>query len=959
MSSSEASSPALDFLAPPKNPETEMGSLGHYRVIRELGRGGMGFVFLAEDTKLKREVALKVMNQKIAATPGSRTRFISEARAMAAVHHDNVATIFEVGEQNGTPFMAMELLEGSTLEDYRERHGEPDFKTVIAMAKDIARGLGAAHAKGIVHRDIKPANIWQDTKTNRIKVLDFGLALAQTPVDQLSGRGAVVGTPGYLSPEQARSEPLDDRSDLYSVGVVLYELACGSLPLKTKSVADQLIAILAHPAKPLRERNDQIPQPLADLIHRLMAKEPRDRFQSAKDLEAALEQTEKDCESKTEVAQAINQLQRGLQQAVAKKTPAGSFASETEAMPNPFDSLPGVGIPAAAKSNPSASPGGTGSASTSGLHRVAPGVAASDSNPYAKANPANRKGNTKTASSGSRSTWIVLGIAAAVVVLMIPAVVYFSTTNAIARQQADGMSVVIDHSATNNASGSSTTNRTAADSVKSSQSNETQASPASQSSLPPLQDRPRISASPIKPLVIKNAGARGAKWILGTEKGNGSFEQGVEQASQAKIPGWRMQAFGRAAGWRFNPSERRKEFQTFGFAGPESELFLTSEPSWYRVNQGDVICVTARLGGNGSQRTRYELVLGFQPETGSPVRYQLASLDDSSKWGSGKVKQVAFGYRIDSSLQGMRPFVEVLVSNAGKNRRTGMIDQVIMTAFSEAIADSALGLNTSSTAGMKSEFDNTGKPGQGNESTNASGMSPSGLSSSGNTTAGLDAGMRETNRSGTATDNGQRSGNVPVAVPTKEVVISTGDEEGADATVKRGSSATNPFGSKPSLVVQTRNNRQIQHAYLRFIVESIRGSRGGRGGGFGNRGNTNPIERVQLKLSVLEISSPATIRVFGFDDRVSDVWPEDRLVWSNSLSSEGIGTLPMLADVTVEPDEKEVSIESVELTRFIAESKNRSVTLILTGSSGTELVSFAAKESVQRPPTLVISVRDR
>lgn len=187
------------FLDPPTDSADHLGSLGHYRVLRELGKGGMGYVFLAEDTRLMREVALKVMNQKIASTPGSRQRFISEARSMAAVHHDNVATIFEVGEHNGTPYMAMELLEGATLENYRERHGEPDFHQIIAFARDIARGLAAAHAQGIVHRDIKPANIWLDTKTNRIKILDFGLALAQTPVDQLSGRGAVIGTPGYLS----------------------------------------------------------------------------------------------------------------------------------------------------------------------------------------------------------------------------------------------------------------------------------------------------------------------------------------------------------------------------------------------------------------------------------------------------------------------------------------------------------------------------------------------------------------------------------------------------------------------------------------------------------------------------------------------------------------------------------------------------------------------------------------
>ncbi len=334
--------------------------LGHYKVVRELGKGGMGFVFLGEDTRLQRQVALKVMNKKIAATPGSRKRFISEARSMAAVHHDNVATIFEVGEHKGTPYMAMELLRGATLENYRETHGAPDYRQIIAFAKDIARGLAAAHEKGIVHRDIKPANIWLDTNTNRIKILDFGLALAQTPVDQLSGRGSVVGTPGYLSPEQARSEPLDDRSDLYSAGVVLYELACGVLPLKSKTVAEQLIAILAHQPEPLRQRNDQIPQPLAELIHRLMAKEPRDRYANAKTLVAELDQVEVECEKKSEVAQAISQLQAGLEQAVKKKSGGDSFFEDDAAaasMPNPFESVPDA-MPSLAPAAVSASPSG-------------------------------------------------------------------------------------------------------------------------------------------------------------------------------------------------------------------------------------------------------------------------------------------------------------------------------------------------------------------------------------------------------------------------------------------------------------------------------------------------------------------------------------------------------------------------------------------------------------------------
>lgn len=312
-------STSYDFLTPPTQPG-DLGTLGHYRVISELGRGGMGFVFRAEDVKLKRSVALKVMNQKIAAVPFSRKRFLSEARAMAAVHHDNVVTIFEVGESKGTPFMAMEMLAGRTLEQFNKANPNPDFKTVIAFATQTARGLAAAHAKGIIHRDIKPANIWIVEGSDRVKILDFGLALASSPVDQLAGRGAVLGTPGYLSPEQARSDPMDDRSDLYSLGVVLYEMCTGKLPIQAKTVPGQLISILAHRPPPISELNPDIPKPLCDLIHKLLRKEPRSRVASADALQAELARVEVECEKTTETAQAINRLKEGLSEVVTKKS---------------------------------------------------------------------------------------------------------------------------------------------------------------------------------------------------------------------------------------------------------------------------------------------------------------------------------------------------------------------------------------------------------------------------------------------------------------------------------------------------------------------------------------------------------------------------------------------------------------------------------------------------------------
>ncbi|MFK8111868.1 MAG: protein kinase [Rubripirellula sp.] len=333
---------SYDFLTEPSQP-SDLGTLGHYRVIDELGKGGMGFVFRAEDIKLKRSVALKVMNQKIAATPNSRRRFIHEARAMAAVHHDNVATIFEVGESNNTPFMAMEMLKGSTLESFNKSKTQVGFEQVIDYARQISHGLAAAHAQGIVHRDIKPANIWLEEGNNRIKILDFGLALASTPVDHLAGRGAVIGTPGYLSPEQARSEPLDDRSDLYSLGVVLYELCTCKLPILSKSVPGQLISILAHRPTPINDLNPEIPQPLCDLIHRLLRKEPRTRPKSAAFLVEELDRVEEECHAKSEVAQAINKLQAGLSEVVSKGAEDAFFDTVEEIhepMPDPLAAIP-------------------------------------------------------------------------------------------------------------------------------------------------------------------------------------------------------------------------------------------------------------------------------------------------------------------------------------------------------------------------------------------------------------------------------------------------------------------------------------------------------------------------------------------------------------------------------------------------------------------------------------------
>ncbi|HBJ37836.1 MAG TPA: serine/threonine protein kinase [Planctomycetaceae bacterium] len=274
-----ASANAVTPVAPASS--GERGRLGHYRILEVLGRGGMGQVFRAQDSRLKREVALKVMNKKFSATPNSRLRFLEEARAMAAIDDDNVVTIYEVGESDGTPFMAMELLKGETLERLTRSSKSIALDELIDIAKQLISGLSAAHRRGIIHRDVKPGNVWIESPSRRVKVLDFGLALASSPVDAFAETTSVIGTPGYLSPEQARGERLDDRSDLFSAGVVLYELACGKAPFVAKTISEQLVKILSHDPPRPDTIEPRVPRQVGDVIMRMLAKEPRDRFRSA------------------------------------------------------------------------------------------------------------------------------------------------------------------------------------------------------------------------------------------------------------------------------------------------------------------------------------------------------------------------------------------------------------------------------------------------------------------------------------------------------------------------------------------------------------------------------------------------------------------------------------------------------------------------------------------------------
>ncbi|MBI3862752.1 MAG: protein kinase [Planctomycetia bacterium] len=264
--------------------------IGDYRILGFLGQGGMGVVYLAEDQRLKRRVALKVMKPELAADPRARRRFLREAQSAAAIEHDNLVTIFQVGEDGELPFLAMPLLKGQTL-DQRLKTGPPlTLPQIVRIGRHAAAGLAAAHERGLIHRDIKPANLWLESEYgDRVKILDFGLALPAETDGHLTQSGTVVGTPAYMAPEQARGEEVDARSDLFSLGCVLYRLCTGHLPFKGNTTLALLTSLAVDQPDPPKRVHADIPAELSDLVLRLLSKNRTDRPASARDVVAALD----------------------------------------------------------------------------------------------------------------------------------------------------------------------------------------------------------------------------------------------------------------------------------------------------------------------------------------------------------------------------------------------------------------------------------------------------------------------------------------------------------------------------------------------------------------------------------------------------------------------------------------------------------------------------------------------
>ena len=287
-------------------------TIGNYRIVARLGGGGMGVVYSAEDTRLGRPVAVKFLSEEMARHPQALERFEREARAASALNHPNIATVYDVGTHEGRPYLVMELVEGESL-DQKVRGRLLDTATLVDWAIQIADALDAAHAKGIVHRDVKPANLLVNAR-GQVKVLDFGLAkLAEAPAaaapgagtpsaaptldDLLTSPGMAVGTVSYMSPEQARGEELDARSDLFSLGCVLYEMATGGRAFTGKTPAVVFHAILQLEPAPVRETNPGAPAKLEEIIAKALEKERDLRYQTAAELRGDLRRLKRSLDS--------------------------------------------------------------------------------------------------------------------------------------------------------------------------------------------------------------------------------------------------------------------------------------------------------------------------------------------------------------------------------------------------------------------------------------------------------------------------------------------------------------------------------------------------------------------------------------------------------------------------------------------------------------------------------------
>jgi serine/threonine protein kinase len=276
---------ALSFLQPSEG-SGSLGRLAHFEVLKALGNGGFGTVAKAFDEKLHRFVAIKLMSPLLAATSVPRKRFVREARSAAAVRHENVIAIYAVEDQP-IPYIVMDYIAGRTLQQKLEATGPLELRDVLRIGRQIAVGLTAAHAMGLIHRDIKPGNVLLEDGVEHVKITDFGLARAADDAI-ITQSGFIAGTPMYMAPEQARGEAIDQRTDLFSLGSVLYTMCSGRPPFRATNTIAVLKRVVEDTPRPIREIIPEVPEWLCELISKLHAKNPADRITSAQEVSGLL-----------------------------------------------------------------------------------------------------------------------------------------------------------------------------------------------------------------------------------------------------------------------------------------------------------------------------------------------------------------------------------------------------------------------------------------------------------------------------------------------------------------------------------------------------------------------------------------------------------------------------------------------------------------------------------------------
>jgi len=304
---------------------------GRYRIMRKLGSGGMADVYLAEDEELGRRVAIKILNDKYAPDDQFVERFRREAKNAAGLSHPNIVSIYDRGEAEGTYYIAMEYLDGRSLKELVVARGPLPIPDAIAATRQVLSALRFAHRKGVVHRDIKPHNVMADAD-GRLKVTDFGIARAG--VSQMTEAGSIIGTAQYLSPEQARGAPVDQRSDLYSMGIVLYEMLTGQVPFTGESPVEIAMKHLSDPPRPPSLLRPDIPPDLDMVVLRALAKNPEDRFQTAEEMDAELGRVAAGASVTAETADAATAVLSGAALASAPTAIVPPRRPPTEARPS-------------------------------------------------------------------------------------------------------------------------------------------------------------------------------------------------------------------------------------------------------------------------------------------------------------------------------------------------------------------------------------------------------------------------------------------------------------------------------------------------------------------------------------------------------------------------------------------------------------------------------------------------